>query len=80
MASDEVPDFYGAEPRPDDSFDPWGTAKRDSCIHGDACIYAAWWVADRECDGEDPDGTASDAVTDGHCCSECGLYEPRGDA
>lgn len=78
--SDDVPDFYGAEPVPGDDFDPWGTTRCDSCLHGDACIFAAWWMGDRECefsDGTDVDGVASDAITDGNCCAECRLYEPR---
>lgn len=78
--SDDVPDFYGTEPCPGDDLDMWGTKAFDSCWHAAACLYAAWWVAERCADGEDPDDTARDALTDGHCCASCGLYEPRGRA
>ena len=72
--SDDVPDFYGAEPMPSDDFDPWGSSRCASCANAELCQWLAWYVADR-CGEDDPDGMAADVLTDGHACGECTMYE-----
>jgi hypothetical protein len=75
--SDDVPDFYGAEPAPGDAFDPDADTRYRTCLHGPACRYALDW-ADDDRGFPSREWESNWALTDGGVCMGCTNYEPMG--
>lgn len=75
--SDVVPDFYGAEPWPEDFEEDEEPTKdlREGCAHEEVCSWVAWSTAEH-CGEPRPDRVALDEVlTDQGVCGRCPYRE-----
>ncbi|MCI7437803.1 MAG: hypothetical protein MSA61_01055 [Coriobacteriaceae bacterium] len=77
VATEEVPDFCGAGPWPDDGFDPSDNTRYRTCVHGAACRWAMDW-ADDDRGYPSREWESNWALTDGGVCAGCTLYEREG--